>query len=239
MFSTRVFATTLLWLTLTPTTALACPQLNNPFSDAYGRRDNNRCEGLKSRDASSIEFTLTSFVSRDVDFEANHYPGTLSLKIPNVNNQQPRFEMQSSVRNYYLDNVAFKNSSANYIFNLPTDVLKRIQIPANTLQATAHISDQSQRVYLPVILGQPSGKYEFTISFPRRTAFPVLEIRQNKKTVSGSQNPRPNPTRRAITYTWNYQQASKGRYELYVVAKEGDKERPYSFFFNHDPNRLR
>jgi flagellar basal-body rod modification protein FlgD len=228
----RIAFLTLTILSLTPLSAIAC-QTGHPDSLAYIRRDNNRCEGLKDGQDVSLSFRLTSLVSRSL----NSYPSTLTVKIPAPNNSKPNLVIQSFFRNYRLDEIKLE---PNFIFNLPTAILQKAKIPLNKLRALAYITEKSQNVYFPVILGTPSPQYEFVIYSPERVVFTNLEVRQNGKVIPGSQSPRPNPIQGEVIYTWNPANAPvNGRYELYVQAKGENQTRAYSYYFEHQNNWLK
>ena len=228
----RIAFLTLTILSLTPLSAIAC-QTGHPDSLAYIRRDNNRCEGLKDGQDVSLSFRLTSLVSRSL----NSYPSTLTVKIPAPNNSKPNLVIQSFFRNYRLDEIKLE---PNFIFNLPTAILQKAKIPLNKLRALAYITEKSQNVYFPVILGTPSPQYEFVIYSPERVVFTNSEVRQNGKVIPGSQSPRPNPIQGEVIYTWNPANAPvNGRYELYVQAKGENQTRAYSYYFEHQNNWLK
>ena len=228
----RIAFLTLTILSLTPLSAIAC-QNGHPDSLAYIRRDNNRCEGLKDGQDVSLSFRLTSLVSRSL----NSYPDTLTVKIPAPNNSKPNLVIQSFFRNYRLDEIKLE---PNFIFNLPTAILQKAKIPLNKLRALAYITQKSERVYYPVILGTPSPQYEFVIYSPERVIFTNLEVRRNGKVIPGSPSPRPNPIQGEVTYTWNPANAPEnGRYELYVQAKGENQTRAYSYYFEHHNNWLK
>ena len=228
----RIAFLTLTILSITPLSAIAC-QNGHPDSLAYIRRDNNRCEGLKDGQDVSLSFRLTSLVSRSL----NSYPSTLTVKIPAPNNSKPNLVIQSFFRNYRLDEIKLE---PNFIFNLPTAILQKAKIPLNKLRALAYITQKSERVYYPVILGTPSPQYEFVIYSPERVIFTNLEVRRNGKVIPGSPSPRPNPIQGEVTYTWNPANAPEnGRYELYVQAKGENQTRAYSYYFEHHNNWLK
>ncbi len=228
----RIAFLTLTILSITPLSAIAC-QTGHPDSLAYIRRDNNRCEGLKDGQDVSLSFRLTSLVSRSL----NSYPSTLTVKIPAPNNSKPNLVIQSFFRNYRLDEIKLE---PNFIFNLPTAILQKAKIPLNKLRALAYITQKSQNVYYPVILGTPSPQYEFVIYSPERVVFTNLEVRQNGKVIPGSQSPRPNPIQGEVIYTWKAANAPEnGRYELYIKAKGENQTRSYSYYFEHQNNWLK
>lgn len=231
----RIAFLTLTILSITPLSAIAC-QTGHPDSLAYIRRGDNRCEGLKDGQDVSLSFRLTSLVSRNL----NSYPNTLTVKIPAPNNSTPNLVIQSYFRNYRLDEINLVRNTSNFIFNLPTAILQKAKIPPNKLRALAYITQQSERVYYPVILGNPSPQYEFVIYSPERVILTNLEVRRNGKVIPGSPSPRPNPIQGEITYTWKAANTPEnGRYELYIKAKGEKEARAYSYYFEHHNNWLK
>jgi flagellar basal-body rod modification protein FlgD len=227
----KLLLTTLLLFSLSPLVAQACPPLNNPKSLAYARRDNNRCEGLQDRDASST-FELISFATGSISSNAS-FPNTLTIRVPSTGNLSPTIEVQSFIRNYRLDNLEAPSKSSGISFPLDTSVLKKANIPLESLRATAYITRDSGFVYFPVILEQPSDHYQFVVYSPQRTTFPTIEIRRNGKTIL----PLPSlktPRSGQIFLTWN-RKAPAGTYELYLVDGEGQ---PRTFRFEHNPSWL-
>lgn len=217
----------LLLLSLSPLAAQACPK-GNPQSLAYIRRDDNRCEGLQDRNASSA-FALISFSTGNL----NSYPNTLNIRVPVTGNTSPEITLQSFEKNYRLDQINARSNSSGFTFDLSTKVLQKAQVPAQSLRGLAFITRDSGAVYFPVILGQPSGRYEFVVYSPQRTTFPTFEIRHNSKVVTRS--PRNNPQQGQIRFAWEYGSAPAGVYELYIV--NGQKQ-SRSFRFEHNPKRL-
>lgn len=224
----RIFAVTLLLLSLSPITAQACPT-GNAASLAYIRRDNNRCEGLTD-ELISDTFSLVSFLTTSL----TDYSNTLVIRIPGTGNTRPAITLQSPYRNYLLDNLNIASSTSGYTFSLNTQpVLRKAEIPFTSLQATAYITRDSSPVYFPVILGNASDAYQFTINSPQRTSFPVLEIRRDGQTVFS--NPLATPRQGIIRFSWSYGNASAGTYELYLEDSNGDTR---TFRFEHNPNWL-
>ncbi|NEP00843.1 MAG: hypothetical protein F6K58_19695 [Symploca sp. SIO2E9] len=224
----RIPLISLLLLSLNPLVAQACSE-GHHRSLAYIRRDNNRCEGLlDSHDATST-ISLISFSTSNL----NSYPNTLKIEVPGTGNRQPNIEVQSFYRNYRLDQLNSKSGSSGFSFPLNTDVLKKSGVGISNLRATAYITRDSAFLYFPVILGQPSDRYEFVLYSPRRTTFSTLEIRSQGQVLFS--NPRQTPQRGQIRFAWEYGNAPAGTYELYIVDGEG-KER--TFRFQHDPNWL-
>ena len=235
----KILLATLTILSLNSPNAYPCPlTANNPL--AYVRRDNNRCEGLLPRNISS-SLNLTSFTTHTL---SSTYPNILVLRIPGTSNNRPQVKVQSLVKNYLLDELTrFIPRPTGFQFNLPTDlVLDKADVPPNSLRATAYITSNSQPIYYPVIIGQPSGKYEFVIYAPQRTTFPTLEIRRNGQTIFSK--PYNSPRRGEVRWSWDYRNAQAGRYELYIVAQQQQYGAPPErierrILFEHNPTWLK
>ena len=223
----KIILSSLLILSLSPLAAQACPQ-GNPQSLAYIRRDDNRCEGLQDRNASGA-FSLISFSTGNL----SSYPNTLNIRVPVTGNTSPEITLQSFERNYRLDEIKARSNSSGFTFDLNTKILQKAQVPAQSLRALASITRDSGLVYVPVILGQPSGKYEFVVYSPERTTFPTFEIRRNNQVVARS--PRNNPQQGQIRFAWEYGSTPAGLYELYIVDGQGQRK---SFRFEHNPKQL-
>lgn len=202
-------------------------QPGNPNSLAYIRRDNNRCEGLQEEKAAA-PFKFVSFSTGNL---TNTYPNSLQIRVPGTGNARPEIIIQSDYRNYYLDELAIRESPSGFTFNLPTTILKKAAIPARTLLASASIIRDSVETYFPVILGQPSVQYQFVIFSPERTTFPTFAIRRNGQIIYNQ--PRNNPTQNYVSLTWKYGNAPAGTYELYLVDGSGKTR---NFRFQHNPN---
>lgn len=224
----KILLPSLLLLSLTPPAAQACPP-GHPNSLAYILRDNNRCEGLRDRRYASSTFSLISFFTGNL----NNYPDILTLRVPSISNVSPTIEVQSFFRNYRLDSLVLRPGSKGFTFLLNTTVLKRANVPIGSLRATAYITRNSELIYFPVILGQPSGRYEFVVYSPERTTFPTFEIRRNNRAVF--RNPRRFPHQGQIHLFWEYGNAPAGTYELYMIDGKGQRR---SFRFEHNPNWL-
>jgi hypothetical protein len=227
----KLLLTTLWFLSLSQFVSQACPPLKNPKSLAYARRDHNRCEGLKDRDASST-FELISFATGNLSGYIS-YPTILPILVPGTVNLSPNVKVQSFIRNYRLDNLEAASKSSDFNFLLDTSVLTTAAIPIESLQATAYITRDSSLVYFPVTLGQSSGEYRFVLYSPQRIAFPKIEIRRNGKTVFPL-SPIKTPRDGQISLTWNGK-APAGTYELYLVDGDGQSR---TFRFEHDPRWL-
>jgi flagellar basal-body rod modification protein FlgD len=196
------------------TLAQNCPS-GDPTSINYIRRDNNRCEGIK-RQTVSGSLSLISFTSRNI----GDYGDTLTLEIPrlpDLSNQPPRVRVQAMRDRYLLNDIEVQPHSDRYQFSWSTYVLRNADISPSALRAIASLTHHSQPVYVPVILGQASGQYEFVFFTASHAKFPKLAIVRNGRTLH-SQSIR---TRRSgeVRFTWNPGNAPAGRYELHVVAE--------------------
>ena len=226
----RILFISVLIFSLFPTITNAC-QTGNSRSIAYIRRDKNRCEGILERDVGFAGLPdLISFGTSNL----TAYPNTLKIQVPGNSNQTPKIRIQSFLRRYLLNKLQTQYIQPSFTFDLNTKKVlqhRTVQVPFNSLRSLAFIDEDSEPVYFPVILGESSGEYEFVINSLQRTAFPVLEIRYQGKTIFS--DPRNNPQEGHIFLTWKYGNAPAGRYELYLETSEGDSR---TFPFEHNPN---
>ncbi|NER26919.1 MAG: hypothetical protein F6J89_04625 [Symploca sp. SIO1C4] len=228
----KILLTSLLILSFSPLAAQGlCPPQGNPRSFAYMRRDNNRCEGIKERDITSIDaLSLISFSTNNL---TNSYPNNLNIRVPGTGNTRPNIKIQSFPTSYRLDQLESSPRESEFTFLLDTNILKKVPIPIGTLRATANITRNSSPVYFPVILGQPSGRYEFVVYSPQSNTFPTFEIRRNEQVIWSE--PLKIPRSGHISFSWEYGNATAGTYELYIVDGNG---KPRTFRFEHNPDWL-
>ena len=226
-------------LTLSQIPALACREGNLRSTD-YIRRD-NRCEGIQRQSVSGNSLSLISIATRNIP---NIYGETVSMKIPQIKNAgKPEVRVQSLDKNYQLDNPLFTENSGFYTLpNWDSYVLKREEIPSNSLRALASVTFGSQVVYVPVILGKTSGEYEFVFYSPSRVKFPVFRILRNGKEVYS--NPRRIAQTNEIIFNWDGRNAPAGRYELQVEATIEPRGEPTEkinrkIIFEHNPSWLK
>ena len=223
-------------LTLSQMPALACPE-GNPRSTAYIRRG-NRCEGIKREPVSGNSLRLISIATRNIP----SYQAQVSMKIPGINGGgKPEVKVQSLDKNYQLDNPSLTENSGFYTLLWDSYVLKREEVPSNSLRALASVNFGSQVVYAPVILGQSSGQYEFVFYSPSRVKFPVFRILRNGKEVYS--NPRNIAQTNEMIFTWDSRNAPAGRYELQIEADIEPRGKPpekinRKFVFEHNPKWL-
>jgi len=229
---------TLLLLSLTQLPAQACPP-GDPNSTEYIRRDNpERCEGIQRQPVSGNSLELVSFTSRNI----GEYGNSLTLRVPRLNGSDtPEFILQSRFKNYSLDQPNLTIQGSQFALTWNTYVLRNEEIPPKSLRALAVYNIDSEPIYAPVILGEPSGQYEFTFFTPSRAKFRLWEIKRNGKTVTKRSY---NSFRSGeINFTWDGSNAPAGRYELHYIADiqpKGEPTEPInrSIFFDHNPNWL-
>jgi len=225
-------------LTLSQMPALACPEGNLRSTD-YIRRDNNRCEGIKRQPVSGNSLRLISIATRNIP----SYQAEVSMKIPGINGGgKPEVKVQSLEKNYQLDNPSLTENSGFYTLLWDSYVLKRENVPSNSLRALASVTFGSQVVYVPVILGKSSGQYEFVFYSPSRVKFPVFRILQNGKEVYSI--PRKIPQTKEMIFTWDSRNAPAGRYELQYEAEIEARGNPpeklnRKIVFEHNPKWLK
>ena len=222
----------LLLFILSSTQVQACPQ-GRSRSNAYIRRDHNRCEGLVDRNITHRSFGLVSFHTTN----QKELPKNLSIKVPGTGPISPDIAIQSFLRSYRLDKLDSYRQGSGFAFDADTKLLKRLMIPFSSLRATASIRSSSSLLYYPVILGKAGPRYTFILNAPRNTTIATVEIRR-------PQTPQPiwsrqlNPSSIGqIRFTWPSTRIPAGRYNLFVQ----DTNRPRqsrTLQFQHDPNWL-
>lgn len=223
-------------LTLSQMPALACPEGNLSSTDYIRRR--NRCEGIKRQPVSGNSLRLISIATRNIP----SYQAEVSMKIPGINGGgKPEVKVQSLDKNYQLDNPSLTENSGFYTLLWESYVLKQEKVPINSLRALASVNFGSQVVYVPVILGQSSGQYEFVFYSPTRVKFPVFRILRNGQEVYS--NPRNIAQTNEMIFTWDSRNAPAGRYELQIEAEIEPRGKPTEkinrkIVFEHNPNWL-
>lgn len=224
-------------LTLSQMPALACPEGNLRSTD-YIRRG-NRCEGIQRQPVSGNSLRLISIATRNIP----SYQAEVSMKIPGINGGgKPEVKVQSLEKNYQLDNPSLTENRGFYTLLWDSYVLKREDVPSNSLRALASVNFGSQVVYVPVILGQSSGQYEFVFYSPSRVKFPVFRILRNAKEVYST--PRKRAQTNEMIFTWDSRNAPAGRYELQIEAEiepRGKQTEKINrkIVFEHNPNWLK
>jgi hypothetical protein len=243
MISPKVFISSIFILGLSSQmAALACPDGKSPTSIDYIRRDNNRCEGIKSipiDGGASLQFT--SLGTRKLE----SYGKNISIEVPQFSGgQQPNVSIKSfsDDYSYQLDNFSLSKIKERFRFSWSSYVLKTKEIPPNSLRGLARYDVGAQAVYVPVIIGQKSNNYEFVFysqSWVKFNSFKIIAP-DGKQVYSTN---RPNPQSGETIFTWDSSKAPAGRYELQYVAvieaKNQPGERiPARYIFEHNPNWL-
>ena len=229
----RILLVSLLFFSLFPNVASRANtcERGNFWSIAYILRDNNRCEGILERNiAGDVLPDLISFATSNII----EYPNNLKIQVPGDSKQEPIISIQSFLKRYKLDELKTEYLQPYFTFDLNTRTVlqhRRVQVPLSSLRSLAFIIEDSEPIYVPVILEESSGEYEFVIQCLQPTTFPVLEIRYQGEPVFS--DPRDNPQQGHIRLTWNYENEPAGRYELYLENSEGVSR---TFPFEHDPN---
>jgi flagellar basal-body rod modification protein FlgD len=221
--------------------AAYCPEGNPRTTNYIHRKTPNRCEGIKPEPISGNSLTLISIVTQNLV----NYGKTLTLQIPQIRDgKNPQVVVQSFGDNYryQLNDLSLSNNDSRFSFSWDTYVLREAKIPVNKLRAVASYSLGSQPVYVPVILGQTSGKYEFVFYSEDRVRFTTFEILpQGEKAIYSTS--RSNPKKGETIFTWDGN-APAGRYELRYVAFIERRNEPSDriereIVFEHNPNWLK
>lgn len=239
----KIILASLLILSISHLPAVAsCPEGNPRTTDYIHRKLPNRCEGIKEEPLSGNTLSLISIATRNLA----SFDKTLTLQIPQINGgKNPQVIVQSldDKYHYQLDELLLSKNGSRFSFSWDTYVLRQAKIPANKLRAVASYSLDSQPVYVPVILGQTSGKYEFVFYSQDRVRFTNFEILpQGKKAIYSTSQ--PNPKKDETIFTWDGRNAPAGRYELHYVANIDRRDEPSDrierrIVFEHNPNWLK
>ncbi|MBE9007326.1 hypothetical protein IQ259_20205 [Fortiea sp. LEGE XX443] len=243
----KIILASLVILTLSHLPAAAsCPEGRPNTTDYIRRKSPNRCEGIKEELLSGNSLTLISIVTRNIA----SYGKTLTLQVPQIRNgKNPQVIVQSFGDNYryQLDDLLLSNNNSRFRFSWNTYVLRQAKIPANTLRASASYLLGSQKVYVPVILGQSSGKYEFAFYSESRvkfTSFKIVKIDSKNKETTVYSTTQPNPKSGETVFTWDGRNAPSGRYKIHYVAFIEQRNQPSERIerpieFEHNPNWLK
>ncbi|MEH1768141.1 MAG: hypothetical protein V7L27_26135 [Nostoc sp.] len=223
-----------------PATA-SCPEGNPQSTDYIHRKPPNRCEGIKEEQLSGNSLSLISIATRNL----TNFGKTLTVQIPQISGgENPQVIVESLGDNYHyqMDDLLLSNKGSRFSFSWDTYVLRQAKIPANSLRAVASYNLGSQPVYVPVILGQTSGKYEFVFYSQDRVRFTTFEILSKGQPAIYSTS-RPNPKKGETIFTWDGN-APSGRYELHYVAFIDRRDEPSDrierrIVFEHNPNWLK
>ncbi|MHC0063112.1 hypothetical protein ACWATR_09310 [Nostoc sp. UIC 10890] len=241
--SYKIIPTSLLIFSINYLPAAAYCQEGNPRSTDYIRREPpNRCEGIREEQINGNSLSLISIATRNV----TSFGKTLTLQIPQISGgNNPQVTVASFGNNYHyqLDDLSLTKNGLLFSFSWDTYVLKQANILANSLRAVALYNLGSQPIYVPVILGQTSGKYEFVFYSEdqvRFTSFRILS--QAQETIYETKQ--PNARNGETIFTWDGRNAPSGRYEIHYVAfidriNEPSDRIKKSFVFEHNPNWLK
>jgi hypothetical protein len=221
--------------------AASCPEGNPKSTDYIQRKPPNRCEGIKKEQIGGNSLNLISIATRNL----TSFAKTLTVQIPRISGgENPKVIVQSLGDNYHyqMDDLLLSNTASLFSFSWDTYVLRQAKIPANSLRARAFYNLGSQAVYVPVILGQTSGKYEFVFYSQDRVKFTTFEIISKGKPAIYSTS-RPNPKNGETIFSWDGN-APAGRYELHYVAFIDRRDQPSDrierrIIFEHNPNWLK
>ncbi|MCC5607588.1 hypothetical protein LC612_12525 [Nostoc sp. CHAB 5834] len=222
--------------------AASCPQGNPKSTDYIRRKPPNRCEGIKEEELSGNSLNLISIATRNL----TSFGKTLTVQIPRINGgKNPEVRVKSLGDNYHyqMDDLLLSNNDSGFSFSWDTYVLRQAKIPANSLRAVASYNLGSQPVFVPVIVGQTSGKYEFVFYSQDRVRFTTFEILpQGEKSIYSDS--RKNPKKGETIFTWDGRNAPSGRYELRYVAfidriGEASDRIERRIVFEHNPNWLK
>jgi hypothetical protein len=220
----------------------SCPQGNPDSTDYIRRQAPNRCEGIKPEPISGNSLRFISITTRNLTSFGN----TLTLQVPRIKGgNSPDVTVKSLGDNYIyqLDDLSLSKNNSYFNFSWNSNILKKANIPANNLRATALYLFGSQPVYVPVIVGQTSGKYEFVFYSENRVRFTSFKIiPKGKKPIY--ETSRPNPSNGEIIFNWDGLKSRAGRYEIHYIAKidqrNGGSERiEKRITFEHNPNWLK
>ncbi|KAM3099069.1 hypothetical protein ACKFKF_15635 [Phormidesmis sp. 146-12] len=222
-----------------PAQAQTCKDGDSQSINYILRKNDPRCEGLKPFNVGG-DFTLVSFAVGKI----NPSGGVLTLQVPNQGTTQKPFVRVISFRkNYQLDPISLQESGSWFKFNWSNFVLEQAKISLNSLRALASSQLGSQTVYLPVRLGQSSGKYDFVIYSGRRVRILKFQISSKGSVTYSTSRPVFQPAGEQ-GFAWDGRNTPKGRYELRVNAEmeQGDRSpEPVSInvAFEHDPQWLK
>ncbi|WP_193196095.1 hypothetical protein [Nostoc sp. MG11] len=238
----KIILASLLILSVSHLPAAAyCPEGDPQSTDYIRRKSPDRCEGIKEEPISGNSLSLISIATRNLA----SFGKTLTLQIPQINsgkNLQIKVKSLDANYHYQMDDLLLSDNGSRFSFSWDTYVLRQAQIPAKKLRALASYSFGSQPVYVPVILGQTSGKYEFVFYSESRVKFTTFEIlTQGKKSIYRTS--RLNLKNGETIFTWDGN-APSGRYELHYVAKIERRDKhpdriERRIVFEHNPNWLK
>lgn len=244
ILSVSSFFASFMIMSLSSLPTQACPS-GNTREITYQRRDSNRCEGIKYSIPVGGGFNLISLVSRSITEPLGN---TVNLQVPRLSGSgKPVVSLRSVVKRYQLDNFSLISESSRFTFGWSTYVIKKAQVPVNTLRALASVNQGSQPVFIPVIIGKSSGKYEFVLHSNGAAKVLSFQIRLNGQDIYTS--PSRSSQGGEISFSWNGRKKDGGiappdRYELKVVAQQEQYGKPpeeskIQILFAHNPNWLK
>ncbi|MGK7924547.1 MAG: hypothetical protein AB4290_04710 [Spirulina sp.] len=211
----------------------------NPQRPTYQLRDNYlRCEGIRPINVSG-SFSLLSFSTGRLNNSR-----LSSLDIPNIGipEQQLKVKIKSLHENYQLVPLDFQPRHPLFHFEWSNDVLERAGISLDSLSFLASFRSGFGRIYVPVILGQPLGKYDIVFYSNRHVEITRFQILQNDRVIyNHSDSDLHSPGK--IFLTWDGS-APSGRYQLLVNARlipsRGSPQPVFlNITFEHDPKWLK
>ena len=245
--SYKILLASLLIFSINPLSAVAsCPKGNARSTNYIRRQPPNRCEGVKLEPLSGNSLSLISIATRNIA----SYGNTITLQVPRIKDgKNPQVIVKSLDDNYHyqLDDLLLSKNGANFGFSWDTYVLKKANIPANKLRAVAAYSLGSQNVYVPVTLGQTSGKYEFVFYSQDRVKFTsvkILPLTDKKDQQPVYSTSRTTPNSGEISFIWDGSKAPTGRYKLHYIAfidriNEPSDRIEKEIVFEHNPTWLK
>lgn len=202
--------------------AIACPSpTNRTPPTAYQLRDNNRCEGIRTRDVSGGIRILAFGVM------PSRYGNTLPIRVPGVGTARPNIVIIANDRGYQLDNLRSGTSrNGGFQFDLPTTILRTTRVSPAALRATAILNRNGRDIFYPVLLAPATSYYDLALSLPTRTNLTV-QIRQGNRTYFNQRLANANGE---VRLRWNYGNAPNGEYQLIL----NDGRTPYTRYLQHN-----
>ncbi len=236
----KILLATFLIFSLNPLIAQAQDCIRgNPKQSTYQLRDNyRRCEGIKPVDVSG-SFSLISLSTGRLNDNSN----PLTLDVPNIGipEQQLKVTVQSLQKNYQLIPLEFKPINPRFHFEWSNDVLKKAEIPFDSLNYLTAFLSGSEPVYVPVILGQTSGNYDIVLYSNRYVKITLFQILQKGQVIYNHAD-LDSYSPGKIFLTWDGS-ARAGRYQLLIKAKlippnGSPQDASINITFEHNPNWL-
>lgn len=188
---------------------------------------------LPNHVVSANSLYLISFTSGNI----GEYGNSLIFRVPTLNGNNPP-KLRINNNNFSQELLHLDVQRSQFVLRLDTDDLGGIK--PNSLSALATYFIDSQQVYAPVILEQPSAEYKFTFSTPSRARFRRCEIKSYDGILI-AQIPISSSFSSEIYCNWNASNFQAGYYELHYIADIETRNEPTetierSIFFYHNPN---